>query len=114
LNIPVGPNGQYGATQEFQLRPSTISSFKPKIQVQGSFANNETITVRIQLEFIDNTNSESVVKTFNNSTTVWLSDNDMLRLLPSQSIIWAILIDAKADSISTDAAVQISLYGIIN
>jgi hypothetical protein len=114
VNIPVGLNGQYGVTQEFQLRPDTISSFKPEIQVQGSFANNETITVRIRLEFVDNIISESVVKTFSNSTTVWLSDNDMLRLLPSQSIIWAILIDAKASSASTDATVQFSLYGIIN
>lgn len=114
LNIPVGLKGQYGATQEFQRRPSTISSFKPKIQVQGSFASNETITVRIRLEFVDNIISESVVRTFSNSTTVWLSDNDMLRLLPSQSIIWAILIDARADSTSTDATVQISLYGAIN
>ena len=114
LNIPVGLNGQYGVTQEFQLRPDTISSFKPKIQVQSSFENNETITVRIRLEFIDNVISESVVRTFSNSTTVWLSDNDMLRLLPSQSIIWAILIDAKASSASTDATIQISLYGVIN
>jgi hypothetical protein len=114
LNIPVGLNGQYGVTQEFQLRPDTISSFRPKIQVQGSFESNETITVRIRLEFIDNIISESVVKTFSTSTTVWLSDNDMLRLLPSQSIIWAILIDAETISASTDATVQISLYGVIN
>jgi hypothetical protein len=114
LNIPVGLNGQYGVTQKFQLRPNTISSFKPKIQVQGSFASNETITVRIRLEFVDNIISESVVRTLSNSTTVWLSDNDMLRLLPSQSIIWAILFDAKASSASTDVTVQISLYGVIN
>ena len=114
LNIPVGLNGQYGVTQEFQLRPDTISSFRPKIQVQGSFESNETITVRIRLEFIDNIISESVVKTFSTSTTEWLSDNDMLRLLPSQSIIWAILIDAETISASTDATVQISLYGVIN
>ena len=114
LNIPVGLNGQYGVTQEFQLRPDTISSFKPKIQVQSSFENNETITVRIRLEFVDNIISESVVRTFSNSTTIWLSDNDMLRLLPSQSIIWAVLVDAKANSASTDATIRISLYGAIN
>jgi hypothetical protein len=112
LDITVGLNGQYGGALDFQLRPSTISSFKPKIQVQGSFANNETITVRFRLEFLDNTISDSVVRTFTNTTTTWLSDEDMLRLLPSQSIIWAILIDAKADSTSTDATVQISLYGV--
>jgi hypothetical protein len=112
LNIPVGLNGQYGVTQEIQMRPATISSFKPKIVVQGSFASNETITVRFRLEFVDNIISKSVEKTFTNSTALWLSDDDMLRLLPSQSIIWAILVDAKASSASTDAAVQISIYGV--
>jgi hypothetical protein len=112
LNIPVSLNGQYGATQEFQLRPDTITSFKPKIQVHGSFASDETITVRFRLEFLDNTVSRSVEKTFTNTTTQWLSDDDILRLLPSQSIIWGILIDAKANSASTDATVQISIYGV--
>jgi len=111
LNIPIGLNGQYGATEDFQLRPYTIASFKPKIQVQGSFADNETITVRIRLEFIDNIISGSVEKSFSNSTTLWLNNDDMLRLLPSQSIIWAILFDAKVSSASTDATVQISGYG---
>jgi len=112
LNVPIGVNGQYGVTQEFQLRPDTISSFKPKIQVQGSFASNETITVRFRLEFVDNIISRSVEKSFSNSTSLWLGDDDMLRLFPSQSIIWAILVDAKAISASTDATVQISIYGI--
>ncbi len=112
LGIQVGVNGEYGDTREFQLRPDTISSFKPKIQVEGSFASNETITVRFRLEFLDNTVSRSVEKTFTNSTSLWLSDDDMLRLFPSQSIIWTILIDAKANSASTDATVQISIYGI--
>ena len=112
LNIPVGLSGQYGATQEFQLRPDTISSFKSKIQVHGNFANNETITVRFRLEFVDNIISRSVEKSFTNSTTMWLSDDDMLRLFPSQSIIWAILVDAKASSATTDATVQVSFYGV--
>jgi hypothetical protein len=112
LNIPIGLNGEYGITQEFQLRPDIILSFKPKIQVQGSFASNETIMVRLRLEFVDNIISRTVEKSFTNSTTLWLSDDDMLRMFPSQSIIWAILIDATASSASTDAIVQVSLYGV--
>jgi hypothetical protein len=112
LNIPIGLNGQYGTTHDIHLRPDTISSFKPKIQVQGSFASNETITVRFRLEFVDNIISNSAEKSFINSTTLWLSDDDMLQLLPSQSVIWAILVDAKASSASTDATVQISVYGV--
>jgi hypothetical protein len=111
LNVPLGMTGQYGSTLEIQMRPLTITSFKPQIQVQGSFAGNETVTVRFRLEFVDNTISPSVVRTFTNSTTTWLSDNDILQLLPSQSVIWSILVDAKVDSASTDATVQVSVYG---
>jgi hypothetical protein len=93
------------------MQPLTITSFKPRIQVQGSFANGETVTVRFRLEFVDNVISGSVEKSFSNSTTLWLSDDDILKLLPSQSVIWSILVDAKASSASTDAVVQISIYG---
>jgi hypothetical protein len=111
LDIAVGVNGQYGTTYTFHLRPNTIASFKPQIQVDGSFGENETITVRFRLEFLDNTFS-TLEKRFTNSTTMWLSDDDMLQLFPSQSVIWSILIDAKASSTSTDATVQVSIYGV--
>jgi len=112
LNIPIGLNGQYGPTETIQLRPLTIADFKPKIQVQGSFANNETVTVRFRLEFVDNVISQSVEKSFSNATTLWLDNDDILKMLPSQSIIWEILVDAKASSATTDAVVKISVYGI--
>ena len=112
LNVPIGLIGQYGPTETIQLRPLTIADFKPKIQVQGSFAHNETITVRFRLEFFDNVISQSVEKSFSNATTLWLDDDDVLKMLPSQSVIWDILVDAKASSASTDAVVRISVYGI--
>jgi len=112
LNIPIGFSGQYGPAQSIQMRPLTIASFKPKIEVQGSFAYNETITVRFRLEFVDNVISPSVEKTFSSATTLWLSDDDILRMFPSQSIIWNILVDAKSSSASTDAVVKVSIMGI--
>jgi hypothetical protein len=111
VNVPVGPNNQYGLDEIIQVRPLTIFSFKPKIEVDGSFSNNETITVRVRIEYIDNIISDSVVRTFTNSSSVWLSDDDMMQLFPSQSIIWAVLIDAKTSSSSTDATVKVSGYG---
>ncbi len=45
--VPVGTNNQYGLNETIQVRPLTISSFKPKIAVKGSFINNETVTVRV-------------------------------------------------------------------
>ena len=112
LPVPVGLNSQYGDNAIFQLRPLTIGSFKPKIQVQGSFVHNETVTVRLRLEFLDNVISASVEKSFTNSSAIWLGDDEILKLFPSESVIWAILVDAKANSASTDASVQYSIYGI--
>ena len=113
LNVAIGLNGQYGPTETIQLRPLTIADFKPKIQVQGSFAHNETITVRFRLEFVDNVISQGAEKSFSDTTTIWLDDDAILKMLPSQSLIWNILVDAKASSASTDAVVKISVYGII-
>ena len=111
VNVPVGTNNLYGLNESIQVRPLTISSFKPKIAVVGSFINNETVTVRIRIEYIDNIVSNPVVRTFTSSGAVWLSDDDMMQLFPSQSIIWAILVDAKTSSSSTNAVVTVSGYG---
>ena len=111
VNIPLGTNNLYGLNESIQVRPLTISSFKPKITVQGNFINNETVTVRVRIEYIDNIISNPVVRTFTRSNSVWLSDDDMMQLYPSQSIIWAILVDAKTSSSSTDAVVTVSGYG---
>ncbi|HLN89815.1 MAG TPA: hypothetical protein VK253_07090 [Candidatus Binatia bacterium] len=111
INVAIGTNNQYGQNQSLQIRPLIISSFKPKIAVTGSFRNNETITVQVRIEYIDNAISVSVEHTFTNSSSVWLSDDDMMRLFPSQSIIWAIMFNAKTNSDSTDAIVTVSGYG---
>jgi hypothetical protein len=111
VNILVGTNDHYYVNQTIQVHPLTISSFKPKITVEGTFLNNETVTVRIRIEYIDNIISNAVVKTFTSSGAVWLSDDDMMQLFPSQSIIWAILIDAKTGASSTNAIVTVSGYG---
>lgn len=110
--VPVGLNGKYGENVTIMPKPLKIVSFKPKIAVQGSFSHNETITVRIQLEYIDNVYSKSILKTFTNTSSVWLSDDEIMQLFPSQNVVWAIIVDASCSSSSTDALVYVSGYGI--
>jgi hypothetical protein len=112
MDVPIGVSGDYGNATNIHTRPLTISSFKPRIQVQGSLGNGETITVRFRLELVDNAISDSVEKTFTSTATVWLSDDDMLKLFPSQNVIWAILVDAKSNAASTNAVVRVDVYGL--
>jgi hypothetical protein len=111
IHVDVGTNSQFGQNESIQVRPLTIYSFKPKIVVDGSFSQNETVAVRIRVEYVDNYLSSPVIQTFNSSGSVWVSDNEMMRLIPSQSIVWAVWVDAKSSSSSTDATVTISGYG---
>jgi hypothetical protein len=111
VNVPVGLNSQYGENARIRFSPLKIFSFKPQIGVDGSFSNSETVTVRIRIEYIDNAISSPVVRTFTNRGSVWLSDDEMMQLYPSQGVIWAFLIDAKSSSSSTVATVSVSGYG---
>ncbi len=111
IDVPVGTSNQYGENVSIYMRPLTIFSFKPKIQVDGSFPNNETVTVRIRIEFIDNVISSPVVRSFTSSGGVWLNDDEIMQLFPSQDIIWAILVDAKTTASSSSASVKVSGYG---
>jgi hypothetical protein len=110
VNVPVGVNNQYSGNASIQTLPLKILTFKPEIDVEN-LAPNEAVTVRIRFEFIDNSMSNPVVKTFTNSGAVWLTDDEMMQLYPSQNIIWAVLVDAKSNSTSSGAVVTVSGYG---
>jgi hypothetical protein len=112
-NIPlsVGTISKYGSTTIVDAYALKITGFKARIRVAGTFALGEVITVRFRVELIDNTISGNAEKTFNHTSTVWLSDSDLLALTPSENVIWAVLIDAKTSMASTNASVEVDLFG---
>ncbi|MDR0492996.1 MAG: hypothetical protein LBH74_05100 [Nitrososphaerota archaeon] len=111
ITVPIGINGAFGKPQTIECRPLIVSSFKPKIEVTGSFSQNETVTVRIRVEYMDNTISTPITRIFTSTDSTWITDNELTQLFVSQNIIWAILIDAQVDSTTTDASVKVSGYG---
>ncbi len=113
INIPVGLSNKYGENRSIQIQPTLINNFKPQIKVNGNFLNNEIVTVRIRIEYVDNVISNPVVRTFNSSGSNWLTDEEMMILYPSQSIIWAVIVDAKSSAGSTHTTVSVSGYGTI-
>jgi hypothetical protein len=112
VDISVGLDNEYGTVQTVYSYPLNIASFKVRIQVGGTFSYGEELTIRFRLEFIDHINSRSIEKSFNQTTSLWLNDDDMLELAPSQNLIWAILVDAKTTYKLTNTMVQIDVYGI--
>jgi len=108
-SVTVGVNSRYDDVATIQLSPLKIFSFKPQIVVDDP--NNETVSVRIRIEYIDNTFSTPVVRTFTNSSSSWLSDYEMMQLYPSQSVVWAVLIDAASSQGATNAVVTVNGYG---
>jgi len=113
VGISIGLDDEYGTAQIIQAYPLEITSFKARIQVGGTLGNGEVLTVRLRLELIDQVISDAVEKTFNQTSSLWLDDDDMLKFAPSQNLIWAILVDAKTNSKSTSTTVQLDVYGTI-
>lgn len=112
VDIPVGTGNQYNEPVSIDVQPSNVAYFKPKIEVTGGFKTGEIVTVRIWIEYIDNTEStQAVVRTFNESGSVWLSDEEMLSLYPSQNIVWSVKVAAKTNMDSSGVYVKVSGYG---
>jgi hypothetical protein len=110
-SIPVGLNNKYGLNQTIDAYRQKTADFRARIRVGGTFGDGETLTIRFRLEFVDNAISKSVEKSFNQTATLWLDDDDYFELAPAHNIIWAIVVDAKTNSISTNTTVQIDVYG---
>jgi hypothetical protein len=111
VGISIGVNDEYGSTQTIRGYPLNIASFKLRIQVGGTFSNGEILTIRFRLEFIDHIISKGIEKSFNQTSSLWLDDDDMFELTPSQNLIWEILVEAKTNHASTNTIAQIDVYG---
>jgi len=110
-SILVGLDNKYGLNQTIDAYRDKIANFRARIRVGGTFGDGETLTIRFRLEFVDNAISKSVEKSFNQTATLWLDDDDYFELTPQHNIIWAILVEAKTSSKSTNTTVQIDVYG---
>ncbi|MGA2387215.1 MAG: hypothetical protein ABSG33_11880 [Candidatus Bathyarchaeia archaeon] len=111
VGVPVGVSGQYAGNATIQALPLDIFTFEPKIQVNGSFSNNETVTVRVRLLLADNVVSNPVTQAFTASGAVWLSNDQILTLFPSQNLILGVVFDAQSSAAATNAVVTVSGYG---
>jgi hypothetical protein len=111
VSTAVGLENEYGPTEIIDAYTLKITSFKARIRIGGAFSSGEILTIRFRLELIDNAIMTGVTKSFNQTSALWLGDEDLFELSPSENVIWAILVDAKTNSKSTNTNVQIDIYG---
>jgi hypothetical protein len=117
ISVPVGLNNTYGDPCEItppKYLYFSISNIHIKILVEGKFPENEVITVRLKLKFIDESYSKDLTKIFNSNATIWLDHKDLFTILPTVNIISSIVLDAKTNKTSSDVKVYIWMCGQYN
>jgi hypothetical protein len=117
ISVPVGLNNTYGDPCEItppKYLYFSISNIYIKILVEGKFPENEVITVRLKLKFIDESYSKDLTKIFNSNATIWLDHKDLFTILPTVNIISSIVLDAKTNKTSSDVKVYIWMCGQYN
>ena len=101
----------FGENAAFHRNPKYIGSFDAKIMIENLSAN-ETVTVKITLNFMDETNLWTT-KTFSENATYWLTPEDLYKLFPSQNAIWNIVVIASTNLLDSNAEVTIGVFGIL-
>ncbi|MDH7476826.1 MAG: hypothetical protein QHH17_00375 [Candidatus Bathyarchaeota archaeon] len=117
ISVSIGLNNLYGNRCEItppKYLHFSMSTLHIKIQVEGDFSENETVTVRLKLKSIDDSYSRDLTKTFNSNITIWLDHDDLFSIWPTMSIISSLVLDAKTNVASSNVRVYISIYGQYN
>jgi hypothetical protein len=117
ISVPLGLNDSYG--ELCKITPPkwlyfSISGLQLKITVEGKPSENETLTVRLRLKFMDDSYSKDLTKTFNTEGSMWLDYDDFLSIWPSVNIISSLMLDAKTNELSSNVRVYVSVYGQFN
>jgi hypothetical protein len=79
------------------------------IEVSGTFASGEVVTVKIIFEYIDGTETSTEIA-FTSPTTHWLSNSELYNLLSSSSLLYAIKAQAKTNQTATTVSVSIKAF----
>jgi len=114
ITISLGLNNVYGTFQEVGSVPYlylALGSLNVKVKVEGNFSEEEIVYVRFKFKFIDGSFSKQLEISFNETGTLWLSQDDWLDIWPSRTIISSLVVDAKTTASASSATVTVSVYG---
>lgn len=114
IAVPLGINNAYGEPKEIGAVPYVslaLSSLNVKVQVEGNFSAEETVYIRLRFKFIDDSFSKHLEMRFNETGTKWLSNDDLLDIWPTRTIVSSLVVDAKTTAYTSNISVIVSAYG---
>ena len=121
IDVPIGLGNNYGDFCEVtppKYLHFSISTLHLKVKIEGDFAENEVVTLRLRLKFVDCSYSREVTKEFTKSVssnvTVWLDNDEMFSMWPTVNLISSIVLDAKTNMSSSNVKIYVSVYGQFN
>jgi len=110
-SIPIGVNDTYGNTVTVLENRQGTALIAPSIgiEVSGTFAPGEVVTLKIIFEYIDG--SEIPIElTWTTTGEYWLSNSDLYNLLSSSSPLYAIKAQAKTNQTATSVSVDVKAF----
>jgi hypothetical protein len=110
LSISIGVNGAYGSAKEIFSRSGVITYPRVKITWGGTFGTGETVTVKVEAVYSDNTTAY-VEKSATSTGSLWLTDDDILSLITQGKDIVKLNVYAKSSAASTSVTVTVDAYG---
>jgi len=110
-SVEIGVNSAYGVATELSPIAGAFSSFKLKMDIGGTFATGEVITVKVECVWIDGTTS-FIEKAFTTIGIQWLTDDDILSLWKSGNSCARVNVYAMTDQASTAATCSVDILGM--
>jgi len=108
--VEIGVSDVYGAATEITSPSWVVSHFRLKVNIGGTFATGETITVKVECVWEDGTVT-SVEKAYTATGVEWLSDDDMLTLWQDKNTCRKVNVYAKTNLASTTVTCSVDVLG---
>jgi len=110
VSVPIGTANTYGSPATITSPSGRITFFRLKITWGGTFGTGETVTVKVEAVYSDNSTAY-IEKSATATGSLWLSDDDVLSLIAQSKNIVKLNIYAKTSASSTSVTVTVDIYG---
>jgi hypothetical protein len=110
LSVPIGTGGNYASAVSITSPSGRITFPRVKLAVGGTFGTGETVTVKIEAIYSDES-SVYIEKSFTSTWTGWLTDDDIESLIAQGKDIVKLNVYAKSNLATTSVTVTIDAYG---